>query len=148
MNSVNIIGRLTKENELKYSASGTAVLKNSLAVNRKFKKDETDFINILAFGKTAELMANHLNKGDQVGIEGHIQTGSYEKEGKKVYTFEVVVDNITFIGSRKDAQQQNNQSHTNTSSNDKTRSQGNTKVGDDPFAGNGTIDISDDMLPF
>lgn len=102
MNQVALIGRITKEIELRYSASGTAVLRNSLAVNRKFKKDETDFINLLAFGKTAELMANHLNKGDQVGIEGHIQTGSYEKDGKKVYTTEVVVDSITFIGGKKE----------------------------------------------
>jgi single-strand DNA-binding protein len=148
MNNVSLIGRLVKDSSITYSQSGTAVLKNSLAVNRKFKKDETDFINILAFGKTAELIANHLNKGDQVGIEGHIQTGSYEKEGKKIYTFEVVVDNITFIGSKKDVQQQNNQSHTNTSSNDKNSSQGNTGVGDDPFKSNGQIDIDDSDLPF
>jgi single-strand DNA-binding protein len=133
MNSTNIIGRLTKESEIKYSTSGTAVLKNSLAVNRKFKKDETDFINILAFGKTAELMANHLNKGDQVGIEGHIQTGSYEKEGKKIYTFEVVVDNITFVGGKKENKQETPPP---------------SKTDNDPFAGKGQIDINDDDLPF
>jgi single-strand DNA-binding protein len=148
MNTCSLIGRLTKENELRYSASGTAVLRNSLAVNRKFKKDETDFINLLAFQKTAELMANHLNKGDQVGIEGHIQTGSYEKDGKKIYTTEVVVDNITFVGSRKDGETRNNQPNTNTPSTTKTQAQGKTRVEDDPFANKGQIDISNDDLPF
>lgn len=101
MNTVNLIGRLTKEGELKYSQSGTAFYRNTLAVNRKFKKEEADFMNLLAFSKTAELMGNNLIKGSQVGIEGHIQTGSYEKDGKKNFTFEVVVDSLTFIGKKK-----------------------------------------------
>lgn len=134
MNTTAIIGRLTQDTSLKYSQSGTAILKNTVAVNRKFKKDETDFINILAFGKTAELIGNHLNKGDQVGIEGHIQTGSYENsEGKKIYTFEVVVDNITFIGGKKQEKQQN--------------STGYERV-NDPFTGSGQINIDSDDLPF
>jgi single-strand DNA-binding protein len=134
MNNVSLIGRLTQETALKYSQSGTAILKNTVAVNRKFKKDETDFINILAFAKTAELIGNHLNKGDQVGIEGHIQTGSYENsEGKKVYTTEVVVDNITFIGGKK------------KEDNPATKY---TADPGDPFKDNGQIDISDDDLPF
>jgi single-strand DNA-binding protein len=101
MNICSIIGRLTKDGDMKFSQTGTGIYKNTIAVNRKFKKDESDFINLLAFNKTAELMANHLHKGDQVGIEGHINTGSYEKDGQKRYTFEVVVDNLTFIGSKK-----------------------------------------------
>lgn len=133
MNITSLIGRLTKDNDIKYSQSGTALLKNSVAINRKFKREETDFINILAFGKTAELIANHLKKGDQIGIEGHIQTGSYEKDGKRIYTFEVVVDNITFIGGKQSNSQSNNQSN-------------NTQSNDDPFSG-GTP-VSDDMLPF
>lgn len=140
MNTVNLIGRLTKEMELKYSQSGTAVLKNSLAVNRKFKKDETDFINILAFGKTAELIGNHLNKGEQVGIEGHIQTGSYEKDGKRIYTFEVVVDGITFISN-------GNKSNNSPAPNNSNRPPSNEPQ-NDPFANNGQIDISNDDLPF
>jgi single-strand DNA-binding protein len=135
MNSTNLIGRLTHENDLRYSTQGTAVLKNSVAVNRKFKREETDFINILAFGKTAELIANHMNKGDQLGIEGHIQTGSYEKDGKKIYTFEVVVDNITFIGSKGSGNTQGQQSAAQT------------RVDEDPFSG-GQINIQDDDLPF
>lgn len=129
MNTVNLIGRLTKEGELKYSPTGTAYYRNTLAVNRKFKKDETDFMNLLAFSKTAELMGNNFIKGDQIGIEGHIQTGSYEKDGKKIYTFEVVVDSIHFLGKKKE-----------------DKSQSNTANSGDPFQ-NGTM-ISDDDLPF
>jgi single-strand DNA-binding protein len=101
MNSTQLIGRLVYEGDLKYTSSGTAVYRNTLAVNRKYKKDEADFIKILAFKNTAELIANHLTKGEQVGLVGHINTGSYEKDGKKVYTFEVVVDGVIFIGSKK-----------------------------------------------
>jgi single-strand DNA-binding protein len=133
MNISTLIGRLTKEGDLTYSATGTAIYKNSIAVNRKFKKDEADFINLVAFQKTAELMANHLTKGDQVGIEGRIQTGSYEKDGRKIYTFDVVVDNITFIGGKKQQQEQLAPK---------------TKVSEDPFQGNGTIDIDESELPF
>jgi single-strand DNA-binding protein len=129
LNSVNLIGRITKEGELKYSPAGTAYYRNSLAVNRKSNKNEADFMNLLAFKKTAELMGNNLQKGDQVGIEGHIQTGSYEKDGKKIYTFEIVVDSITFLGKKK-----------------VDTSISNTANPNDPFQ-NGTM-ISDDDLPF
>jgi single-strand DNA-binding protein len=108
MNTVNLIGRLVKDGELKYSQSGTALYRNTLAVNRKFKQNDADFINLLAFAKTAELMGNNLIKGGQVGIEGHIQTGSYEKDGKKIFTFEVVVDGITFVGKKKEHESQSN----------------------------------------
>lgn len=105
MNNVCLVGRLTKDNEVRYSQSATpvAVLRNSIAVNRRFKKQgeaDADFINILAFGKTAELIEKSVKKGQQLGIEGRIQTGNYEKDGKKVYTSEVVIENITFIGSK------------------------------------------------
>ncbi|PAE31672.1 single-stranded DNA-binding protein [Bacillus sp. 7884-1] len=130
MNTVNLIGRLVKDGELKYSQTGTAFYRNTLAVNRKFKKDEADFINLLAFSKTAELMGNNLIKGGQVGIEGHIQTGSYEKDGKKNFTFEVVVDSLTFIGKKKEDDPQGFSAN----------------AGGDPFQ-NGTV-INDKDLPF
>lgn len=139
LNTVSLIGRLVRENELRYSPSGTAVLRNTIAVNRKFKKDESDFISILAFKQTAELIANHINKGEQLGIEGHITTGSYEKDGRKIYTTEVVVDNITFIGSK-------GGSNTNTSGNQTNSNTGGSRASDDPFAGQSDLDESD--LPF
>jgi single-strand DNA-binding protein len=141
MNIATLIGRLTKEGDLTYSSTGTAIYKNSIAVNRKFKKDETDFINLTAFQKTAELMANHLTKGDQVGIEGRIQTGSYEKDGKRIYTFDVVVDNITFIGGKKQQQEE-------APKQNKSFSMTGLSTDDDPFNGKGSIDISSDDLPF
>lgn len=92
-------GNLTKDNELRMTQSGTQVLKNSLAIRRD--KDNTDFINFTAFGKTAELLNKYTNKGSKILIEGEIRTGKYEKEGKTTYTSEVVVHNIEFLDSKK-----------------------------------------------
>lgn len=103
MNKVILLGRLTKDPELNYAAgSGTAVTKFNLAVTRPFKKDETDFINCIAFGKTGETIAQYLTKGRQLAITGRIQTGSYDaKDGTKRYTTDVVVESFEFIGSGK-----------------------------------------------
>ena len=95
MNNVNLVGRLTSDPELKYTQAGKAVLKGCVAVSRD--KEKSDFINIVAFGKTAELIAEYHKKGDLIGLSGAIWTGSYEKEGQKVYTFEVCVNQITFV---------------------------------------------------
>ena len=97
MNNVNLVGRLVREPELKYGKDGKAILKNSIAVSRN--KEQSDFINIVAFGKTAELIAEYHEKGDLIAVSGAIWTGSYEKEGTKVYTFEVCVNQITFVKS-------------------------------------------------
>jgi single-strand DNA-binding protein len=102
MNTTNIIGNLCKDWELKYSQSGTAFSKNTIAVKRKFKKDESDFITVLAFGKSAELLAEYTSKGSKIGIQGRIQTGKYEKEdGTTVYTTDVVIDEFEFLDSKK-----------------------------------------------
>ena len=102
MNNVNLIGRLTKAPELRSTTSGKNVCTFTLAVNRKFKKDEADFLNIVAWDKTADLCSKYLNKGDQVGVTGNIQTRSYDdKDGKKVYITEIIAEDITFIGSGK-----------------------------------------------
>jgi single-strand DNA-binding protein len=99
MNNVSLLGRLTKDVDLKFAAgSGTAVASFTLAVNRPFKKNETDFINCKAFAKTAEILAQYVFKGQQLGVTGHIQTGKYKnKEGKDVYTTEVIVNSFDFI---------------------------------------------------
>lgn len=109
MNRINIIGRLTSKPELRYSQSNTAITRGAVAVNRKFKNQqgeyEADFINIVAFNKTAELLNQYFDKGSQIGISGRIQTGSYEdKNGKKVYTTDVVVEDITFIDKKESGQ--------------------------------------------
>lgn len=106
MNSVNLIGRLTKNVEL-LTAGENKYIRFNLAVNRKFKNNEgeydADFISCVAWNKTAELIAEHFGKGSEIGISGRIQTGSYEKEdGSKVYTTDIIVESITFIGSKKE----------------------------------------------
>ena len=97
MNSVGLIGRLTREIECKYTPNTQlAVVRNTIAVRGR-KKDQTEFITITAFGKLAEMMDKYLHKGSLIGIIGHIHTGSYESQGRKVYTTEVVIDNLEFL---------------------------------------------------
>ena len=98
MNKAILLGRLTRDPELRFAAgSGTAVSRFNIAINRQFKKDETDFINCIAFGKTAETISQYFTKGKQIGVVGRIQTGSYDKEGTKVYTTDVIVENFEFV---------------------------------------------------
>ena len=98
MNKVILIGRMTKDAEVRYTQQkNTAVANLTLAVDRKTEKDKTDFINCVAWGKVAELIEKYVSKGDRLGIVGHIQTGSYEKDGKKVYTTEVFVEELEFL---------------------------------------------------
>ena len=101
INKVVLLGCLTKDPELKYAASsGTAVCRFTVAINRQFKKDETDFINCVAFGKTGETIAQYITKGRQVAVTGSIRTGSYESNsGEKRYTTDVVLDGFEFIGN-------------------------------------------------
>lgn len=108
VNNVVLVGRLTKDVELRYTQTGMAVAKFILAVNRQFKKDgqpDADFITCTAFGKTAENLANFMRKGSQIGVVGNIQTGSYDdKDGKRVYTTDVICNNIQFLESRQEQQ--------------------------------------------
>lgn len=107
VNNVVLVGRLTKDVELKYTQSGMAVAKFILAVNRQFKKDgqpDADFIACTAFSKTAENLANFMRKGSQIGVIGNIQTGSYDKDGTRVYTTDVICNNIQFLESRQEQQ--------------------------------------------
>lgn len=106
MNKVLLTGRLTKNPELKYTTSNVAVNQFSLAVNRNFKNAEgvyeADFINCVAYRKSAELIAEWTKKGDLLGIEGRMQTRSYDdKEGNKRYATEVIVDNVEFLATGK-----------------------------------------------
>ena len=135
MNAVQLFGRFTRDNEFK-ELGGTSVFRNNIAVQRNFKnKDgerESDFINVVAFGKTAELLNQYFGKGQQVAVEGRIQTGSYEKEdGTRVYTTDVIVNQFDFVGSKND----------NASQPAATA----TKPTSSPFD---TVDFADDDLPF
>lgn len=107
MNKVVLSGRLTRDPELKESGE-SKVTRFSLAVTRQFKRDEADFINCVAFGKNAENIAKYCTKGSPLAIVGNIRTGSYDKDGVKVYTTDVVTESFEFIGSKNDSSNQNN----------------------------------------
>lgn len=105
MNKVILIGNLTRAVELRYTASSMAVANFTLAVKREIKKEDgtydSDFLNCVAYGNQADLVSKYLDKGSKVSVEGHIQTGSYEKDGKKTYTTDIVVEKILFLDSKK-----------------------------------------------
>ncbi len=106
MNSVQLIGRLTRDPEVRYTESNMAIATFSIAIDRPPRQDgtrEADFPRITVFGRQAETVQKYLSKGRQVAIEGRIQTGSYtNKNGDKVYTTDVVANRVEFLGSRND----------------------------------------------
>lgn len=149
LNRAVLTGRLTRDVDLKYTQSGTAVASFSLAVDRAFKNKqgerEADFINVVMWRKQAENFANFAHKGSLVGIDGRIQTRNYENnQGQRVYVTEVVADNFSLLESQKDSQgQTNQQSNSNRSSSRSKQSQ------NDPFANNrDSIEITDEDIPF
>lgn len=111
MNKIILIGRLTKDPDVRYTQGQEpmAVARYTLAVDRRYKKDgeqQADFINCVAFGKLGEFADKYLHKGIKIAVEGRIQTGSYtNKDGNKVYTTDVVVESSEFCESKKDNQQ-------------------------------------------
>ncbi len=176
MNRVVLVGRLTKDPDLRYTANGIAVATFTLAVDRGFTnaqgERETDFINCVVWRKPAENVANYLKKGRLAGVDGRVQTRNYEgQDGKRVYVTEVLAESVQFLepkgssgGGERNGndfgapprepqgnpygggnQNQNQRQYQNNNNNNKSY---NTKVDEDPFAGNGQIDISDDDLPF
>lgn len=100
MNKVILIGRLVKDIEPKYSSNGNMWLSNTLAVDRKFEKDKTDFINIKAFNKTAEFIEKYLKKGSKIAIVGELRVNTYETENGKRTSTEVIVNEIDFAGGK------------------------------------------------
>lgn len=96
MNKVILIGRLVSDPELRNTAGGTSVSSYRLAVDRRGKEKEADFLNCVAFGKSGEFAAQYFHKGMKVAVEGRIQTGSYEKNGEKRYTTDIIVENQEF----------------------------------------------------
>jgi single-strand DNA-binding protein len=101
MNFVIITGRLTADPELKYSTTGKAFSKFSIAVTRAHKKEEVDFINCTAFGKTAEVAGEYLRKGSKIGIQGSLRVSQYEQDGQKRSRTEVVVGSMEFLDNKK-----------------------------------------------
>lgn len=141
LNRAILIGRLTRDPEMRYTPSGVAVTTFTLAVDRPFtnnnKEKETDFINIVTWRQLAETCANYLRKGRLAAIEGRIQVRNYDNnEGRKVYVTEVVADNVRFLESNGGGQETHRQEQQ-------------TQQPQDPFQDDGKpIDISADDLPF
>ena len=176
INNVVLVGRLTKDPDLKYTSSGSAVASFTLAVNRSFTNQngnrEADFINCVIWRKPAETMANYARKGTLLGVVGRIQTRSYEnQQGQRVYVTEVVCENFQLLESKEATENRNSsQSSQNQNIGGKNNFEGNSSDGNqngsnqtsggqndmpnfdrdsDPFGGsNSTIDITDDDLPF
>lgn len=163
LNRVVLVGRLTKDPDLRYTANGVAVANFTLAVNRPFSNQqgerEADFINCVVWRRPAENLANFMSKGSLVGVDGRVQTRNFEgQDGKRVFVTEIVADSVQFLESKgsggsnsqnsgqgvegyNKAQDQNQSSNTNNSNSNQNES--------DPFKDNGEpIDISDDDLPF
>lgn len=161
INNTTLVGRLTKNLELKHTGSGIAVVSFILAVERNYKNGqgerETDFINCVAWRGTAETISNFAVKGSLLGITGAIQTRNYDNnQGQTVYVTEVVVDNFQMLepkdvtDNRRSRQGQNsNQSNYQNTQQNNTSFQSGNFSNQDPFENNSSVaDISDDDLPF
>ncbi|KOP71600.1 single-stranded DNA-binding protein [Cytobacillus solani] len=167
MNRVVLVGRLTKDPELRYTPNGVPVATFTLAVNRTFTNQqgerEADFINCVIWRKPAENVANFLKKGSLAGVDGRIQTRSYEgQDGKRVYVTEVQAESVQFLEPRNSNKGEGagygspreqdfpfgNNNNQNQQPQYNRDNQGYTRVDKDPFANDGQIDISDDDLPF
>ena len=169
INRTVIVGRLVTDPELRYTPNGIASCKFRVAVNRPFKNEgeqQADFISCVAWRKQAENLANYMKKGNLIGLEGRIQTGSYEgQDGKRVYTTDVVADSIQFLEPRNSTGGSQSTSNYESSTNTNGQHQGTqnvpqgqnygnnqpsyTRVDEDPFANSkGLIELNEDDLPF
>lgn len=149
MNKVILLGRMTAKPELKSTGSNVPFVRFSVAVNRPFSNQdgqrEADFINVIAWRKQAETICNFFDKGNQIAIEGRIQTGSYDdKDGNKKYTTDVVLDQFHFVESKG---QRANSSNEVSPYDYQNAPANNVNVENDPFADFGdSVSIDDDFL--
>ena len=155
MNNVNLIGRLTKAVDLRYTQNGVAYGSFTIAVNRRFKNQngerEADFINCVIWKKGAENLANFTHKGSLIGVSGAIQTRNYDnQQGQRVYVTEVLVENFDLLESRKTADNGVlNSGGINTQSYNKNQNLGGNFANNDPFTGSwDVIDVLGSDLPF
>ena len=150
MNKVILIGRLTRDPELRTTPSGVATTTFTVAVDRNFVNQqsgqrEADFINCVAWRKQAENISRYCFKGTQVAVEGRIQTRNYDaQDGTKRYVTEVICDNVTFLGSKNSNGRDNSSDMSEPSSDIET-----TNLDEDPYANMGDeVALTDDDLPF
>lgn len=147
-----LVGRLTRDPELRYTNGGAAVATFTIAVNRQFTNQngerEADFINCVIWRKAAENFTNFTHKGSLIGIDGHIQTRNYEnQQGTRIYVTEVVVDNFSLLESRAEYehhQSANSNGHSSNNSNNRKYDNNQNQYGNN----GGQIDITDNDLPF
>lgn len=148
LNRVVLVGRLTKDPELRYTPGGKAVATFTLAINRTYTNQqgqrEADFIQCVAWKRTAENVANYLKKGSLAGVDGRLQTRNYEnQQGQRVYVTEIICESVQFLDSK------NSNNNANQSQQDQQYQQKQNENFRDPFQNDGQpIDISDDDLPF
>ena len=147
MNRVELIGRLVRDPELRYNTKNIASSSFTIAINRQFKNEdggyETDFIPCKAFNKRAETIGKYLKKGDLVGIEGSIRTGSYEKDGQKIYTTEIFIDSVHFLSPKANSPEKEKNSQNDL------KNESENPLRDEVFANFGdSIEISDDEIAF
>ena len=153
MNKVFLIGRLSRDPELRHTTSGMPVCQINVAISRPVSQGsepQTDFINVVVWNKQAENVARYLSKGRQIAIEGRIQTRSYDNnEGKRTYVTEVIASNVEFLGSANDNNRTSNNESFNENPFDAEPVMDTTSVDNDPFASFGEkVEISDNELPF
>lgn len=147
INRTVLVGRLTKDPEIRYTQSGMAVANFTVAVNRQFTnangEREADFISCIVWRKAAENFCNYTHKGSLVGIDGRIQTSSYEKEGQRVYSTQVVVDSFSLLEPKQQSQQRGQQSNASDALHDNFGQPTNNYS-----QNNNDFDIDDNDLPF
>ena len=145
INRVVLVGRLTKDPVLRKTANGASVVSFTVACTRRFKQEgqpDADFINTVAWNKTADIVAQYTHKGSLVGVEGRIQTRSYDDQsGKRVYVTEVVADSVQFLESKSAAA-------SNANAYVPDYEQGNNQGYQEPYETSSTLDIASDDLPF
>ncbi|GAA0502037.1 single-stranded DNA-binding protein [Salinibacillus aidingensis] len=152
MNRVVLVGRLTKDPDLRYTPNGVAVANFTVACNRPFSNQqgnrEADFINCVVWRRAAENLANYMKKGSMIGVDGRIQTRSFDnQEGRRVFVTEVVAESVQFLETRGSSQGDRGSSGFRADQN--PPQDNNNRREEDPFADNGEpIDLSDDDLPF
>lgn len=153
INNVTLVGRLTKDPDLRYTSNGTGVASFTLAVNRNFTNQagerEADFINCVIWRKPAETLANYARKGTLLGLTGRIQTRSYDnQQGQRVYVTEVVADNFQLLESKATSEQRRQNESQESNRNTYNQLIPDNFPSETDMPGSSSIDISDDDLPF
>ncbi len=153
INRVVLVGRLTKDPVLRKTANGASVTSFTVACTRRFKQDgqpEADFINTVAWNKTADIVAKYTHKGSLVGVEGRIQTRSYDDQsGKRVYVTEVVADSVQFLESKSAAASNaNSNAYVPEQGSNQGYQSDNGQSYSNDFTSSSTLDIASDDLPF